>query len=86
MISIDKNTFLLMTEDTAYAFRVMETGQLEHLHYGSSVSIEDLDALREKRAFPGGTLISYDQEHPEVTLEDLKLEMSSYGKGDVREP
>ena len=28
----------------------------------------------------------YDREHDAYTLEDLCLEMSSYGKGDIREP
>ena len=86
MICIDKNKFLLSTKNTSYAFRVMETGQLEHLHYGGPIGIEDLDSLTEKRVFQAGTTIGYDKEHPELNLEDIKLEMSSYGKGDIREP
>ena len=46
----------------------------------------DIASLTQKRVFPPGNLISYDEEHEAVTLEDMALEMSSTGKGDVREP
>ena len=86
MISVENNCFLLSTDNTAYAFRILPTGQPEHLHYGPPVRMEDLPFLTEKRAFPAGNTISYDKDHPEVTLEDLCLEFSSCGKGDIREP
>lgn len=47
----DKKTFVLSTEHTTYAFRVMETGQLEHLYYGKRITIEDPAALVEKASF-----------------------------------
>ena len=34
---------------------------------------------------PGNTNV-YDAEHSAFSLEDMRLEMSSYGKGDIREP
>ena len=86
MITIDESLYLLDTEHTTYAFRVTETGHLEHLHYGGRLSVQETEALTEKRAFPSGNLISLDAEHPAVTLEDMCLEFSSYGKGDIREP
>ena len=42
--------------------------------------------LREKHAFAPGNTNIYDQDHPQYSLEDMRLEMSSYGKGDIREP
>ena len=78
--------FLLTTEHSTYAFRATETGHLEHLHYGARLDLMEADALAEKREFPSGNLISLDADHPAVTLEDMRLEMSSYGKGDIREP
>ena len=80
------NLYVLNTAATTYAFHVTETGHLEHLHYGSFLGVPEAGALAEKREFPAGNLISLDPEHPAVTLEDMRLEMSSYGKGDIREP
>ncbi len=81
--------FVLDTQNTSYAFRIMETGQPEHLYYGAKITVNDvadLEALSEKRAFQQGNSIAYDQEHLSFTLEDVSLEMSGYGKGDIREP
>ena len=96
MIRIVNNTYILSSRHSAYAFRVMETGHLEHLYYGPSLGdsiqlseealLHSTEVLEERREFPGGNMISYDEEHPALTLEDLCLEMSSYGKGDIREP
>ena len=81
--------FLLDTEGSSYAFRVLPTGHLEHLYYGKRIGPETAEALAsltEKRSFQPGAVIAYDAEHPTVVLEDLCLEMSAPGKGDIREP
>jgi alpha-galactosidase len=81
--------FVLDTEKSTYVFRILPTGQPEHLYYGAHISIDgmkDLEALEEKHVFPPGNTLLYDQEHPEYTLEDVCLEFSSLGKGDMREP
>ena len=81
--------FILDTQHTTYCFRVTETGHLEHLHYGRKILIReeaDAEALYEKHAFAPGNLNVYSQESGPLSLEDIRLEMSSYGKGDVREP
>lgn len=89
MIRIDNSIFQLHTKHTSYIFRVTETGHLEHLYYGKylgELREDDVRALEEKVPFQMGNLIAYDQEHLQVTLENMCLEMSSYGKGDAREP
>ena len=86
MITEKNGVFTLDTEHTSYVFRVMETGHLEHLYYGRKIHICDTESLREKFAFATGNTICYDEEHKSLTLENLCLEMSSYGKGDIREP
>lgn len=43
-------------------------------------------ALTEKHQCGGGNMIAYDQQHLNVCLEDICLEMSSFGKGDIRDP
>ena len=87
---IYENAWVLDTPKTTYAFRVLPTGQLEHLYYGRRIGITEgkgaLDALIEKHAFAPGNTCIYDSDHPEYSLEDMRLEMSSYGKGDLRDP
>lgn len=84
---IGKN-FILDTEHTTYGFRVLETGHLEHLYYGRRIRLDEdsLEAIGEKRMFPPGNTCIYHADHPELSLEDICLEMSVSGKGDIREP
>lgn len=78
--------YVLTTDHTAYAFRVMPTGQLEHLYYGRKIRIEDTETLIEKHAFAPGNTVFYNNDHQEFSLEDICLETSARGKGDIREP
>ncbi len=89
MITNVKNHFILETHQTTYCFRVLETGHLEHLYYGRKVTVPEgcgVEALWEKQAFAMGNLNVYDGEHKSFSLENIRLEMSSYGKGDIGEP
>ncbi len=93
MIRCENKYFLISTNNTSYCFRVMETGQLEHLYYGKRINVpetepldEALMPLVEKHAFAPGNTSVYDEAHPQYSLDDVCLEMSSYGKGDTREP
>lgn len=86
MIRKENDAFILETKDTTYCFRIMPSGHLEHVYYGRTINLSyGLDALSQKTAFNGATLISYSKEHPLLALEDLCLEFSTYGKGDSRE-
>ena len=88
-LGTERPAFVLETERTSYVFRMLPTGQPEQLYYGQKLPLADesaLAALTEKRAFAPGNAISYDAEHPETALEDICLEFSSLGKGDLREP
>ena len=78
----ERPAFLLDTDHSSYAFRVLPTGHLEHLYYGRRIgaaSAEALEALTEKRSFQPGAVIAYDEQYPTVTLEDLCLEMCHPG-------
>lgn len=102
MIRQMEHTFVLDTAHTTYCFWVMDTGHLEHLYYGRKITIElpqeafdgaglggmeqETAFLKEKHAFAPGNTNVYDKEHGGFSLEDIRLEMSSYGKGDIREP
>ena len=83
------NVFVLDTNHTTYCFQVLESGHLEHLYYGKRLRIEqasDVESLAEKQAFPPGNSNVYDDKYPKLSLENMRLEMSSYGKSDIREP
>ena len=83
------NVFVLDTPNTTYAFGIIPSGQMEHLYYGEKITLESEEeavVLMEKRACPPGNAVCYSPEHTNFSLEDIRLEMSSYGKGDIREP
>lgn len=89
MIQRYNQCFVLNTNNTTYCFRVMKTGHLEHLYYGRKITVcsdVDAEALIERHAFMPGNTNAYNQENTDFSLEDIRLEMSSYGKGDIREP
>ena len=85
-------TFTLHTQNTTYQMQIDAYGFLLHLYYGRKIHVcEPLDEnavapLIEKHTFQPGNSCVYDREHDAYTLEDLCLEMSAYGKGDIREP
>lgn len=85
---LDK-VFILDTKNTTYCFQVLESGHLEHLYYGKKLRIDEADdvkSLAEKQAFPPGNSNVYDAKFQSLSLENMRLEMSSYGKSDIREP
>ena len=81
--------FALHTAGSSYLFRVLPSGHLEQLYYGRRIDpegAEELASLTEKRSFEPGGVIRYDDADPPLVLEDTCLEMSSGGRGDIREP
>ena len=92
MITFRHNAWILSTPETTYVFRKTETGHLKHLYYGPAIAHadklgeDDISAMSVRRVFPSGNLISYDADHPALTLENVNLEMSARGRGDIREP
>ncbi|MCR5157323.1 MAG: alpha-galactosidase [Butyrivibrio sp.] len=108
MIYSDGNIFLLQTANVSYMFRKLDSGHLEHLHFGGSlfsrdkyeklkseIDLETTDkelidnlakAIAPKHCYGGGNMNCYSDEHSEVFLEQLGLEMSGFGKGDIRDP
>ena len=91
MIKAEKSIFILETEKTTYAFRITKSGHLEHLYYGRKIALAGdietaIESLVEKNAFAPGNSLNYTQDDLSFSLEDMSLEMSGYGKGDIREP
>lgn len=94
MISISNGVFLLETDNTSYIFRVNESGHLEHLHYGTRVIGRNLGiqfseyaaVLSQKRSNLNGNSIAYSKEYPQLGMDDIRLEISGGGTGDLRDP
>lgn len=86
MIIRIKDLFVLETKNTTYCFRIMPSGHLEHLYYGRRIKTDGgYGPLIEKHRFLDGNALAYSKEYPSLGLENLCLEMSSHGKGDIRE-
>ncbi len=82
MIHIDNRFFLLETQRTAYCFQVTEQGYLQHLHYGARLDLSGgWEALIPQVRHLPGNAAGWDG----VSLEDMALEMSAPGLGDLRE-
>lgn len=81
--------FVLDTDNTTYCFKIMKTGHLQHLYYGRKITVptdEFARILEENYTFPAGNTNAYDAANPELSLENMRQEMSAYGKGDIGEP
>ena len=89
MIKQFDNLFVLETRNTSYAFLVLPSGHLEHLYYGPRIPLHhesDAVTLMEKRQCLPGNAVCYSPDYPALGLEDVCLEMSSQGRGDIRDP
>ena len=85
----ERDAFVLLTDNTAYALEIAPSGHPEHIYYGARLdfdSLDELEAARQKREFEIGNGIRYSDEYPTVFLEDMCLEFSGLGHGDIREP
>lgn len=87
MIKHNKGTFYLSTNSTSYIFRVSSTGHLENLFYGAKVPFQDDFSFMGNNLKVGyGNTVAYSQADTNVSLEHMRLEYSSFGKGDYKEP
>ena len=86
MIQKIDNYFKLDTRNTSYLFEINGAGIAEHLYYGPYIETRDVTFLRQKREFEPGSTLLMQPDYLGFSLEDALLEMSSYGKGDIREP
>jgi len=82
-----KRLFHLHTKTTSYVIRILKTGHVGHLHYGSLLG-EDFtpESLYQQPPLPLGGQVAYDAADPAFSLNTTPLECSTYGKGDFRDP
>ena len=91
MIYAENGKFLLETEHTTYAFCVDLAGNLQHLYYGEKLNLgvswqDALESLKMRVFNPNGCSIIQDKTCPAVSLDDVCLEVSGRGKGDMAQP
>lgn len=88
MIQVENNVILLQTKNTSYVIYADETGNLIHLYYGAKIvaSGDMLKAMLPRTGNQNGCSIIADLKSPNLCLDDVCLELSSRGKGDMREP
>lgn len=88
MISTKNKLFHLITAHTSYLFRVEPAGHLEHLHYGARITpnTQTEQALKQKHSSLPSATICYAPAHPNLSMELLRGEISTNGKGDCGDP
>ena len=85
----EQDVFVLLTDHSTYLIGITPSGHPEHLYYGARIGaneVKELATLKQKREFEPGNVIVYSKDHKTTVLEDLCLEFSGTGHGDVREP
>ena len=79
--------FHLSCSQYSYLIQVLPSGHLAHLYFGSLLkSMESAESLLIKHKIEVGSQILYDQEDRTYNLNLAQLELSTYGKGDFRDP
>lgn len=88
MIKVYNKQFSINTKNTSYCFSVLKTGHLKHDYYGALIDADSntFSILEGATKYPAGNLVTYSKDYSDIALENECLEISSLGKGDVREP
>ncbi|MDY0294716.1 MAG: alpha-galactosidase [Acholeplasmataceae bacterium] len=79
-----KPYFKLETKDLHYIFRILPTGQLEHLYFGRKIIDDQFEVLHAKITAGAGSQIEYERDGHKTLLDMTPLEYSGIGKGDFR--
>lgn len=88
MITHHNHVFCLSTACTSYVFRVEEAGHLEHLHYGKRLCLgtDGASAMTQRHSSLPSATIAYSPGTPNLSMELLRGEISTLGKGDFGDP
>ncbi|MBD7911406.1 MULTISPECIES: alpha-galactosidase [Clostridium] len=84
MFNKENRLFHIKTNNTSYAFRVLETGHLVHLYWGRKINSNKLDYLFKKRQC--GSFLADTDNIDDLQLEMIPQEYPSYGNTDLRSP
>jgi alpha-galactosidase len=87
MLHIHSNQFHLQTKSLSYIFSLLPSGHPEHLYFGTKLKDRDKFAnLGRYYQSHQGIETAFSAEDPIRSLQTTKLEFSSFGKSDYREP
>ena len=82
MIQANGKTFFLQGKNYSYVMCVVETGFLQHLHYGGKVTQSDLEYL----IAIGDTNAPHTDMNMDMAFDRMLSEYGFYARGDYREP
>lgn len=85
MIETKNGIFLLKNAQLSYLLRIGKYGQIEHLHFGAPVDIDDAAALSCKSGLGWGASVLLNEHDTESCMDAMALEWSGSGRGDYRE-
>ena len=87
MIHFTHETFHLATNNTSYIFKILPSKQPVSLYYGRRIAHRaSFDALYQNFTCAVAIETQYSEKIPFLTLNTTRLEFSTYGKSDYREP
>lgn len=89
MINYNKGnrSFYLNSKNITYVMQVNEQKHLEHIYFGSTIEeFINLDDIKLKYEFELASSTSYSEDSKGYMLNHKLLEVSTFGKGDYREP
>jgi alpha-galactosidase len=82
-----QNTFYLDSANTSYIIHINENKHLEHVYYGPKIKpFKDIKDVLLRYQFELGSSTSYSKDTKGYMLNYIPLEVSTFGKGDYREP
>jgi alpha-galactosidase len=82
-----QNFFHLQTKTTSYIIKILNSQHLGHVYYGDLLpKIDDVHTLETAFAIEVGGQVIYDESDKAFNLNLAMLEISTYGKGDFRDP
>lgn len=86
-INIDNLEFHISTNESSYIMKVLPSGHLVNIHYGSKIKHrENLSHLYQDFNCDLGNGTNYSPQTESLNLNTLRLELSTSGKGDYRDP
>ena len=86
MIKAENGFFHIATKSSSYIMRVLDTGLLDHVHYGSRIDDETgIENVSESFGMNLVTIPYFDEEHPRLFPARILSEYPTSGSGDTRE-
>jgi alpha-galactosidase len=87
MITIENNCFLLSGKTTSLLLHVTASKKIVTEYFGLKLQgMKEAEALIRKYPFAQGTTLAYDEKNPAVSLDYLKSDYSTAGRGDFSYP